>query len=173
MKRTVYAAIFSLMMLPIDSIAQDFPLSKDYSGNYLCKMTAGAGIRYDEASQKWISATFNVENASYVVKVIDTSETDKTQLSNETARIYNITVKDFGSMGQALPCFNGKQTPGNVRRNITISTGFTSCVFIGNSYRFDFETLKMQNTYDGGYMDNDELNTDTPAVFVGKCQRLD
>jgi hypothetical protein len=160
------------MSMPTMASTQDFPLSKDYSGNYLCRMTASAGITFNEASQKWVSAIFDVENSSYIVQLIGTGDTEKDEIFNQTARIYNITVKDFNYNGKAFPCLNGTQTRWKERQRIAIASGYSSCSFLGWKYQFNFETMKMQKMYDGAYMDT-ELHTDTPSVSVGKCQRFD
>ncbi|MDQ0319654.1 hypothetical protein QO002_001792 [Pararhizobium capsulatum DSM 1112] len=169
-RKTLRAALV-LFLLPIMSNAEDLPLTKDYAGNYLCKMTAQAGIHFDETAGKWISATFNVEDSAYIVNVIDTGQQSTKQFTGWNARIYNITVKTFSGTGTAYPCFN-VMAPADERNNISTANGYAECFFSQWKYSFDFETLKMQVMFDGGYMDN-ELNTDTPAVSVGKCQRID
>jgi hypothetical protein len=172
MKRMFFAALFSSAALATTSAAEDFPLSKDYSGSYLCKASASSGLRFDEQSGNWIPTPFNVDKVQYIVKVTDTGHTERLESIRQTDRLYNVTVKDFDGNGKTRDCYNIRESGLGTRELIYISFGRAGCVYYGTDYIFDFENLKMQTMFRGGYMDP-EKNTDTPYIELGKCQRID
>lgn len=173
-RRTLRAATIGLLLMPAIANAEDYSISKDYSGNYLCKMTASVGIRFDQDSDQWVPTGIHVDDQSYIVNVIDTGQTtflDETD-SEVRQRIYNIMMKLFVEKAQASPCINMFASGKADREKIELDDGFTTCKFLSQAYSIDFETLKIQLMYAGGYMDS-ELNPDPPFVSVGKCQRID
>jgi hypothetical protein len=62
MRSIVFGAIFSFVLCA-DATAEEFPLSKGYSGNYLCKMTASAGIHMDTHYTRHVGNETNVIRA--------------------------------------------------------------------------------------------------------------
>lgn len=46
--------------------AQTLP---DYSGTYLCKLTASAGLKLNQRSKSWTGVIFNVSDATILMKI--------------------------------------------------------------------------------------------------------
>lgn len=163
------AATMAVLLVPTSAMAAETP-PKDYRGSYLCKMTASAGIKFDEASQKWNSVLFDVKDMIYIVKVTPHYEfKDGIAHAEPVGGFDNITVRELEGKRDALLCLSDNAVD---RLKVSITSGYTSCASSSWKYWFNFETMKIQSDFTGGYMGT-ELDTDTPAVSVGTCQRID
>ncbi len=141
----------------------------DLSGSYLCKSIAAGGVSPEGGT--WKSTTFNVSDDIRVVKVTDSGKTADVELSNVKARVYQVNVKSFGEPDQKSSIFCYDRRRDIERRHVASNDRTIRCSFIGTEYRFDFETMKFQSVFWGGYMHPDD--TDTPYVSVGKCEKIE
>jgi hypothetical protein len=148
----------------------DDELPPDLSGSYLCKATASAGIWRDPSDKQWRSSTFKADNAT-LLKVKFTGTTGKYELLDMPFRLYEVTVKDFGSDGDGFACTVSNSEPGEYRK-VRSTNDAIRCSVFATDYWFALERKKYQAVYDGGYMHLEE-NTDTPAIMVGICDKVD
>lgn len=155
------------LALGATSAVADDALPRDISGSYLCKATASAGIRFDETSKQWKSAKFNVEGDSLLVKVKFTGQTGKFDFLDSAYRVYEVRVKQFGQPGEGNYCAEAGGEP-----QVRVSGTAIRCTQVFYDYWFNFETNKFQYAFDGGYM-HTNMNTDTPAITVGVCDKVD
>ncbi|MCY1741445.1 hypothetical protein [Ensifer sp. SL37] len=143
-------------------------LPPDLSGSYLCKATASAGIRFDQTTNQWKSVSFNTENDAVLLKVKFTGKTGKYELLDSMYRLYDVRVKKFGEAGDGEICSDWGSS-----KDIVMATGRAiRCTQVAYNYWFNLGTRKFQIAYDGGYMDPDH-NTNTPAITVGICDKID
>lgn len=148
----------------------DDNLPPDLTGSYLCKVTASAGIRRDPSDNQWRSSTFKADNST-LLKVRFTGKTGKYELLDMPYRLYEVSVKDFGSEGDGMACTVSNSEPGEYRK-VRSHNAAIRCSVFSTDYWFDLQRKRFQVVYDGGYMDAEE-NTDTPAIMVGVCDKID
>lgn len=161
---TIFALLFATTALADDE------LPPDLTGSYLCKATASAGIWRDPADKQWRSSTFKADNAT-ILKVKFTGKTGKYEWSNMPYRLYEVSVKDFGSDGDGMACTASYRGPDEPRK-VRSSNDAIRCSVFATDYWFAVQRKRYQAVYDGGYMDAEE-NTDTPAIMVGVCDKID
>ncbi|MCQ1779426.1 hypothetical protein NOJ05_19645 [Neorhizobium galegae] len=142
----------------------------DYSGSYICKLKASAGLKVNKDSKAWSGTIFNVTNQSLLMKVTATGRTGSTQFHPNYPK-YGVSFKDFGSAEKANECVNNFNSD-KYSKDVPIIDGRLECQFFGTSYRVNLKTNKVQVYFDGGYMDDDQENTDTPYVAVGVCDKV-
>lgn len=163
-----YTTIIALL-LATTAVADDY-LPPDLTGSYLCKATASAGIWRDPSDKQWRSSTFKADNAM-ILKVRFTGKTGKYELLDMPYRLYEVSVKDFGSDGDGMDCTVSNSEPGEYRR-VRSTNDAIRCSVFSTDYWFAVQRKRYQAVYDGGYMDAEE-NTDTPAIMVGVCDKID
>jgi hypothetical protein len=154
-----------LSLLLASTISAHAEEQSNWSGSYYCRVTAGAGVKLDPATNRWESIRFNVEDEVQLVTVKPTGS------ERDGKPSFFIFVKDFGKQGDGYPCLRPEFDDHNER--VPISTnGSAFCRYIGWEYDFDFKALKMQTMFRGGYMDPTGEDTDTPYVSVAKCDKV-
>ncbi|QRM54726.1 hypothetical protein [Sinorhizobium sp. BG8] len=159
------------VLLATSGAAQYMPPT-DYSGTYYCKMTASAGLHLNKQLQQWEPIIFNVDDVAYTVKVINTGDIHQNQYLGDQL-IHLVNVREFGSSEEARNCVGRQIIEGKYGEKIPIgASGDVTCRYFGSEYRLNFKTLRMQVSFDGGYMDDWSENQDTPYVAVGKCDKI-
>lgn len=143
---------------------------QDYSGSYLCKLTASAGLRLNAQSQTWGGAIFDVNDSSLLMKISSTGKTGSSQIYKEFGK-YSVAIKDFGSTGKAQDCVSNYASA-RFSDEVPIIEGRLECNFFGTTYRVNLQTNRIQITFDGGYMDDWRENQDTPYIAVGVCDKV-
>ncbi|UXS04508.1 hypothetical protein [Agrobacterium tumefaciens] len=144
----------------------------NFAGTYYCKISAAAGLKQNPSTKTWEGTRFNVQDEAYKVVVTDINETHQTQHYGNW-RVYKIKINEFGAAPNKLGCAGRVQVDPNDREKIAISDyGATECYFFGTVYSLDFKTNLFQVMFEGGYMDPDKQNTDTPYIAVGKCDKI-
>ncbi len=143
---------------------------EDYSGSYLCKLTASAGLRLDQQSQTWNGVIFNVSQQSVLMKIEGTGQTGSSKIHSSFGR-YRIAFKDFGSQDAPLQCVSNYASPSFVRE-VPIIDGRIDCRAFSSHYQVNLTDKKIQIMFDGGYMDDWKENQDTPYVAVGLCEKV-
>ncbi|KAB1086170.1 hypothetical protein F4V91_06815 [Neorhizobium galegae] len=143
---------------------------QDYSGSYLCKLAASAGLRLNAQSQTWNGVTFDVTNSSVLMKITNTNKTGSSQIYPEFGK-YSVAFKDFGSTGKAQDCVSNYASA-KFTSEVPIIEGRLECNFFATTYRVNLQTNRIQITFDGGYMDDWKENQDTPYIAVGVCDKV-
>jgi|GEM_PF-5492923 len=143
---------------------------QDYSGSYLCKLTASAGLRLDQQSQTWNGVIFNVAQQSILMKIEVTGQTGSSTIHAEFGR-YRISFKDFGSKDAPLQCVSNYAASKFVRE-VPVIDGRIDCRAFSSHYQVNLPDRKIQIMFDGGYMDDWKENQDTPYVAVGVCEKV-
>lgn len=165
--RTFAAAI---ALTACASVATAQTPEPDYSGSYLCKLTASAGLQLDAEAQTWKGVIFNVSNEALLMKVTATGKTGSTAL-NPNYSLYGVSFKDFGSSGKPSECVSNFRSD-KFSKDVPIIGGHIECRFFGTTYRVDLQSNRIQLQFDGGYMDDWKENQDTPYVAVGVCEKV-
>lgn len=159
------ACIFAVCMSTAS--AQTLP---DYSGSFLCKLTASAGLRLDHQTQTWNPVIFDVRSQSILMKIEATGQTGSSTIHAEFGR-YRISFKDFGSKDAPLQCVSNYASA-NFLREVPIIDGRIDCRAFSSHYQVNLTDTKIQIMFDGGYMDDWKENQDTPYVAVGICEKV-
>lgn len=147
--------------------AQTLP---DYSGSFLCKLTASAGLRLNKEAQTWNGVIFDVRSQSVLMKIETTGEKGSSTIHAEFGR-YRISFKDFGSKDAPLQCVSNYASAKFVRE-VPIIDGRIDCRAFSSHYQVNLTDKKIQIMFDGGYMDDWKENQDTPYVAVGVCEKV-
>ncbi len=144
----------------------------NYAGTYYCKISASAGLKKDPSTMVWEATKFNVQDQAYKVVVTDTAEIHDTEYFGKW-RVYKIKVSDFGAEPNKYGCRGRQQIDPKDGEKIAVSdSGATDCYFFGTVYNLDFKENLIQVMFEGGYMDPEKQNNDTPYIAVGKCDKI-
>jgi hypothetical protein len=147
--------------------AQTLP---DYSGSYLCKTMASAGLRLNPQTQTWNGVVFDPNATTTLMRIETTGETGSSSIHGRFER-YQISFKDFGSKNEPFQCVSNYASPKFVRE-VPIIDGRIRCQSFGTTYLVDLNTNRLQLMFEGAYMDVWTENQDTPYVSVGVCEKV-
>lgn len=142
----------------------------DYSGSYLCKLTASAGLRLDQQAQTWNPVIFDVRSQSILVKIEATGQTGSSTIQAAFGR-YRVAFQDFGSTNAQSRCVSNYASA-KFLEEVPIINGRIDCRAFNSHYQVNLTDKKIQIMFDGGYMDDWRENTDTPYVAVGVCEKV-
>lgn len=143
---------------------------QDYSGSYLCKLTASAGLRLDQQAQTWNPVIFDVRSQSILVKIEATGMTGSSTIHPKFAR-HRVSFKDFGSKNAPNRCVSNYASA-KFLEEVPIIDGRIDCRAFSSHYQVNLTDKKIQIMFDGGYMDDWKENQDTPYVAVGVCEKV-
>lgn len=142
----------------------------DLSGSYLCKATASSGIGIGNGKE-WRATIFDVSNEAYIVKLTDAKKTIENAFTASKVRVYTVGVKKFGSKEEFEDCYGHDK--GLDLMEVASFDGDMRCTFMSTTYRFNFDLMRFQTMFWGGYMDARGDNRDTPYISIGKCEKID
>lgn len=165
-------ALLTALVLSLGASASAQDADKNYSGNYVCKMTASGGVKFDKASQKWVGTTFDTTDDMLVLKITDTGSVGTYETAAPISyKKYNVEFKNFGETGAGHECVSSLFS-GQFSEEVPIIDGRVSCRFFSSNYILDLETRKLQIMFEGGFAKRDSENYDTPYMSVGTCEKL-
>lgn len=142
----------------------------DLSGSYLCKATASSGIGIGNGKE-WRATIFDPTDESYIVKLTDTEKMVKNSFTVSKVRVYTVGVKKFGSKEEFDECWGSPS--GLYGNEVSSFDGDMRCVAMSTNYWFNFDMMRFQIMFWGGYMDARGDNRDTPYISIGKCEKID
>lgn len=166
-KRLLTAA--TILMASASATAAQTKL-QDYSGSYLCKLTASAGLRLNKELQTWNGVIFDVRDDSLLMKITNTDKKGSSQIYSEFGK-YSVAFKDFGATGKAQDCVSNYASA-RFTSEVPVIEGRLECNYFATTYRVDLQRNRIQITFDGGYMDDWKENQDTPYIAVGVCDKV-
>ena len=166
--RIAYLAALLLFLGSVLAEAQVAP--KD--GSYLCVVEVSAGLRYNERTKKWESATFRPTTKFTMRMKSLRSITRKDFIGNDQpVHVFDVTTTKAGS-SKELPC----EKPGEPIEPVVIGgddVGFDCLGADLQEYRFNLKTDRFLTAYMGGYVDGANSNADTPYINGGTCTKID
>jgi hypothetical protein len=142
------------------------------SAAFYCTPDAAGGVSFNEQQGKWTGTIFRPGKA-FVLKLNFVSSDRKKmfpQFSTDlsTVNSFDVAVTEAGSSVEA-PCtnLNGSKLPVEVWDD-----GWLRCNWSLSDFRFKVETNRFLKAYLIGYIDGSDKNSDTPAVTVGVCTKI-
>lgn len=136
-----------------------------WSGGYYCKALASGGVEYDETSNQWKGTVIGVSEVAFLISVKSTGDVLKTP-QGETPT-YLIRIKQFGEQGEAPLC-----SPGGSNLHVPISPNGSASCLTKFFYMFDLSSLRLQVTFNGGFLDNSGTNFEPAFIAVAKCDKV-
>jgi hypothetical protein len=121
--------------------------------SYLCVADYSTGFRWN--GNAWEPARFSVERNKYVV----TDATDEARAAG-----YTHIVKEIGSNRVLHQCTRKLLPDGKPSLQMP-------CGGMGYGFTFNFETLRFDEIYAYGYVEDDP-NGNTPSMTIGRCTKL-
>lgn len=119
---------------------------------YICIPTASTGFSIKNGGSKWETTRFRIDDVKKILK----RNNGKWEWSKfgESLGFSDCGGDDFGVGGD----FN--------------SAGYIFCNTFGGHVRMNKKTLRYIETYEIGFIDGKDLNTDTPSIDIGTCSPL-
>ena len=167
----ISAAVLVFVGSVVAGNAEEFD---NYEGSYFCVTDAVGGVSFDETLNTWVSTRFS-PNSRYVVNISEHSET--TDWLGELRTVYTVNVSEHGvSESDALSnlCSTSNDTlrSYNTLTHFISETGAFSCNRFGGEWYMNLENERFMSTYTWGYVDGIDNNSNTPAIQIGTCSRI-
>jgi hypothetical protein len=140
-----------------------------FAGVYLCTPEASGGVAY--SGGKWVGTSFSLE-VPIVIRLKPVGPTSDVDIVGHTpvpATAYQVTI----TVGrkQPLACRTNSQPDGTV--NMRENHAAFSCFSVLELYTVNLNTMRFRIAYLGGYTDGRDADSDTPAMTIGKCGKID
>ena len=120
---------------------------------YLCIPTAISGVKFNSSSGRWEHANFRIGDRKKILK----KATDKWEW------------RTFGQDYLFSACNSGGE-PAN--KNGFNSAGYLFCDVLGGNMRINKNTLRYIETYEIGFINGKDNDSDTPYIEIGTCSPL-
>ena len=160
MFKSVFGITVTMLVLCNDGTALELP------ANYFCQPLASGGIKFFEQRKVWDGVKFNL-GTGFVIKL--TSISDEGSGDSPPQQV-SVELKNLGE-DSSENCWPARKT-GTYLTIQERQTGF-SCVTFGGTLIFNYETLRYLETYTWGYTDGVDDVSDTPAITVGECTKIE
>ena len=141
-----------------------------FAGVYRCTPEASGGVAY--SAGKWVGTSFSLEIPKIITlkPVGPTSDVDTVSGTPVPATAYQVTIATIGGK-QPLVCRTDSQPDGAVI--VRENHAAFSCFSVLELYTVNLNTMRFRITYLGGYTDGRDADSDTPAITIGKCEKID
>jgi hypothetical protein len=141
-----------------------------FAGVYLCTPEASGGVAY--SGGKWVGTSFSLEVPKIITlkSVGPTSDVDTVSGTPAPATAYQVTIATVGRK-QPLACRTDSQPDGTVI--VREYQAAFSCFSALELYTVNLNTMRFRIAYLGGYTDGRDADSDTPAITIGKCGKID
>ncbi|WP_214476096.1 hypothetical protein [Mesorhizobium sp. dw_380] len=149
-----------------------------YAGAYLCIPEAAGGVRFEAQSKQWMGAIFNTDKGTFVLQVAKQDDTTINMYGTvEGATAYRVTLRKPGVRAsqwcQPLEPILGMVDDAHAK-SVFINSGDFSCSPGFENYQFNLDKLRFVTVADEGYVNGqDNEQTGTPSITVGKCTKID
>lgn len=147
-----------------------------FAGSYLCLGGAAGGVKFNEASKKWLPAMFKTEDDKFVVSVKADKVATVTVFGSPTQAMgYNISIRPLGAPQSICIENDGfRESLLEPPRMLNVyPTGRVRCSANLTDYEFNFHDLRFLSIYAVGFVDGTDDPANTPFVETGTCSRID
>lgn len=137
-------------------------MMNDVSGNYLCSITAIAGINKASPSEDWRSVRVNPDGAAYIFQVKKTED--------RTLDHYKIKVKEVRERAYGYDCLDKNSNKDSIylRRD-----GF-QCTTLTEDYWLNIQDRRVMVFREGSYINESILgNKRMVSIETGTCTKID
>jgi len=142
--------------------------SGKFTGTYLCIAEASGGAQWNAVTEQWESAVFSTQKDRTIVRVQKgpMAKTIDFDGSPKTAITYKVSIGGFGEP-------TGQCTSHRYGEKLFISNaGLIRCASGLTEYRVHLGEMRFMRVIWRGYWFKGELGKYTPAMTVGKCERI-
>lgn len=147
----------------------------DFSGSYFCTADAAGGVSYNDGTKKWEGTIFRVEDR-YILTVKLFGEVEQEYQTDK--KTYFVTFSEHGNEAVGVlegSCYtnNNKLREINPLISYITENGDLSCKLMGGDLDVNLVNGRFLKSYNWGYVDGVDNNSNTPHIEIGKCSRID